>query len=65
MTPKEAFEFAKKWGASNEIRKIVCQDSECAYLYALDIDKEFHEDIWEATKNTEYEEKYKNFFNQI
>ena len=33
-----------------------CKDPKCAYLYAKDIDKGFHEDTWKAIKGTKYEE---------
>jgi hypothetical protein len=28
------------------------------------VDKDVHKDTWEAVKNSEYEEKYKEFFNK-
>jgi hypothetical protein len=65
MSILEAIEYAKKHVPSKKTKRLAYCEAWNAYLYALEIDKEFHEDIWEATKNTEYEEKYKNFFNQI
>ena len=91
MSPKEAYEYAKKYGPSNETREIACKHTEFAYLYALyihkkprnntrkaacedpefayfytlNVDKSFHEDTWKAVKNTEFEEKYNKFLNQI
>ena len=34
MSPKEAYEYAKKYGPSNETREIACEDPEFAYEYA-------------------------------
>ena len=65
MTPKEAYEYARKHGPSNKTRIIACENPKYAYLYAKNVDKNFHEDTWKATKNTEFEEKYNKFLNQI
>ncbi len=46
-------------------REAACKNSKFAYQYARDVDEGFHEKTWEAAKNTEYEEKYKNFFNLL
>jgi hypothetical protein len=34
-------------------------------MYAKNIDKDFREDTWKAVKNTEFEEEYNQFLNQI
>ena len=61
-----AYNYTKKIeGPHEDTRKAACKESETAYLYAEDVDKGFHEDTWEAVKNTEFEEKYKNNFIRI
>jgi hypothetical protein len=65
MNFEEAYEYALEYGPSDETRKIICENSEYAYFYAKYIDKCFREDTWMAVKNTEYEEKYNQFLNQI
>jgi uncharacterized membrane protein YcgQ (UPF0703/DUF1980 family) len=44
---------------------VACKDPKYAYLYAKDVDKNFHEDTWMAVEGTKYEEKYNRFLNQI
>ena len=65
MTPEKAYEYAKKYGHLDSFRKFACQSSYYAYWYAKYLDKEFHEDTWEAVKGTKYEEEYNKFLNQI
>ena len=48
MTPEEAYQLALKYGPSDYTREIACQDPECAYNYALDIDKIPRDDTREA-----------------
>jgi len=47
----------------NDTRIAACKHSSAAYLYAKDIDKGFHQDTYEATINTKYEEDYKKLMN--
>ena len=46
-----------------DTRNAACKNPEWAFIYAYYIDKCFREDTWDAAQNTEYEEKYKKFFN--
>ena len=48
MSPKEAYEYAKKYGPSNETREIACEDPEFAYEYAKNVDKCPKEDTRKA-----------------
>ncbi len=48
-----------------KIRVVACKDPKYAYLYAKDVDKNFHEDTWMAVEGTKYEEEYNRFLNQI
>ena len=52
-------------GPHEDTRKAACGDPEWAYRYAEDIDKEFRMDTWLAVKDSKYEEKYKEFFNNL
>jgi hypothetical protein len=60
-----AYEYALKNGPSEETRKIVCEAPIYAYHYAINIDKGFHEDTWEAVENTMWGKYYKEFINSI
>ena len=63
MTPEEAYNYALKYGPSDETRRIACEDPKYAYYYATEVDKELKDETWDAVKKTEWEEKYLAFFN--
>ena len=65
MSILEAIEYAKKHVPSKKTKRLAYCEAWNAYLYALEIDKEFHEDIWEAVKGTKCEKEYNKFLNQI
>jgi len=48
-----------------ETRNAVCRDSLHAFLYARDIDKCPMEETWLAVIGTEFEEKYRKFFDRF
>jgi len=54
MNPKEALEFAEKCGPSDKTRKIACEDSKYAYLYAYCVDKK-------PLNETRVTENYENY----
>jgi len=66
---KYAYEYALKVNElplpKEKIRVVACKDPKYAYLYAKDVDKNFHEDTWMAVEGTKYEEEYNRFLNQI
>ena len=63
--PRCAYYYAREVDKCprDDMREAVCKNSYWAYWYAYDIDKCFYEDTWEAVQNTEWEKKYKEFFN--
>lgn len=48
MTPQQAYLQAKKFGGTNGLRNISCNDSEYAFEYALHIDKQSHDETRSA-----------------
>ena len=63
--PAYAFWYAKEHGPSKDTRNAACQNPHFAYWYAVNIEKGFHEVIWNSVKNTKYEEKYIEFLNSL
>ena len=49
----------------DDTREAACKDLKYACLYAKNVDKGFHQETWNAIKNTKYEKEYKNFFRRM
>ena len=55
MSPKEACEYARECGPSNETREIACESPVWAYIYAWIIDRNPRNETREAaSKNSKY-----------